>query len=149
MEVICLHTMLSAELLLRLVSFINSMQWYTHTCTHTHMIIHGTICDIQIRQQMISPQKKAQSAKKIQQQCIQFTCRVGLPRLAVPSVRCTLKESLLLGRDPLIDVIATLVRSSPASRMTILVFTNPNTKEEELKCKTQQQYYSKIASLFI
>ena len=55
-------------------------------------------------------------------------------------MRDTLKESLLPGRDPLIAVTATVVRSSPASRMTILVFTNPNTEEEEPKCKTQQQY---------
>ena len=60
---------------------------------------------------------------------------VCLPRLAVTSVRDTLKETLLPGRDPLIVVTATKVRSSPASRMTILVFTNPNTKEEEPKCK--------------
>ena len=50
-------------------------------------------------------------------------------------MRDTLKESLLPGRDPLIVVTATVVRSSPASRMTIFVFTNPNTKEEEPKCK--------------
>ena len=55
----------------------------------------------------------------------------------------TLNESLL-GVGPLIVVTATVVRSSPASRMTILVFTNPNTNlKEEAKRNQEEQYFYK------
>ena len=55
----------------------------------------------------------------------------------------TLNESLL-GVGPLIVVTATVVRSSPASRMTILVFTNPNTNlKEKAKRNQEEQYFYK------
>ena len=86
----------------------------------------------------------AQSLKKFSSSLYTFINGLNLPRLAVTSMMNTLNESLL-GTGPLIVVTATVVRSSPASRMTILVFTNPNTNLKEEAKFNQHKLFSSLS----